>query len=123
MGISVRQGRWQGHARLEAAADEEGEAGAAGIEWHCTGQSNRSIHVSIWSMWIDLVRSLVDVLSSGIGSGLAVVIATLLLRTAILPVSWSIAYRGCIRQKKMTRLQPELQRIKERFAARPDLYM
>ena len=38
-------------------------------------------------------------------------------------ISWSVAYRGCIRQKKMLRLQPELQRIKEQFAGKPDLYV
>jgi len=55
--------------------------------------------------------------------GLAIVLGTLLLRSAILPISWSIAYRGCIRQKKMIRLQPELQALKERYALQPDLYI
>lgn len=79
--------------------------------------------MTIWTMWLDIIRSLIDVLSSGLGLGLAVIAATLLLRTAVLPISWSIAYRGCIRQKKMIRLQPDLQRIKEQFAGKPDLYL
>ena len=55
--------------------------------------------------------------------GLAIVLATLLLRSAILPISWSIAYRGCVRRKKMSRLQSELQALKERYAQQPVLYM
>jgi len=77
----------------------------------------------VWTMWLDVIRSLIDSLSSLVGVGLAVVLATLLLRTTMLPVSWSIAYRGCIRQKKMTKLKPELEQIKERFSGKPDLYL
>lgn len=77
----------------------------------------------IWTMWLDVIRGLIDSLSSLVGMGLAVVLATLLLRTTMLPVSWSIAYRGCIRQKKMTKLKPELEQIKERFSGKPDLYL
>lgn len=61
-------------------------------------------------------------LSSGLGLGMAVVLATLLLRATLLPISWSAAYRGVIRQKKMLRLKPELQRLKEEFAGKPELY-
>lgn len=77
----------------------------------------------IWTMWLDVIRGLIDSLSSLVGMGLAVVLATLLLRITMLPVSWSIAYRGCIRQKKMTKLKPELEQIKERFSGKPDLYL
>jgi YidC/Oxa1 family membrane protein insertase len=54
---------------------------------------------------------------------LAIVVGTILLRMALLPISWSVAYRGCIRQKKMTKLRPELQRLKDRYADKPDVYM
>jgi YidC/Oxa1 family membrane protein insertase len=79
--------------------------------------------VSIWNAWLELIQGLLNALSSGVGLGLAVVLATLLLRSAILPISWSIAYRGCIRQKKMARLQPELQAFKDKYAKQPELYM
>jgi len=79
--------------------------------------------VNIWHAWIELIQGLLNTVSSGVGMGLAIVLTTLLLRSAILPISWSIAYRGCIRQKKMTRLQPELQALKDRYAQQPDLYM
>lgn len=81
--------------------------------------------MNIWTLWLDAVRGLLHLLSSetGLGLGLAIVAATLLLRAALLPISWSAAYGGCIRQKKMMRLQPELQSIKEKFRDKPDLYM
>lgn len=59
---------------------------------------------------------------AGLGLGLAIVVTTLLLRTALLPVSWTTAYRGCVRQKKMQRLQPELARLKKQYADRPQEY-
>jgi YidC/Oxa1 family membrane protein insertase len=77
----------------------------------------------MWHTWLELIQGLMNTLSSGVGMGFAIVLATLLLRSAILPISWSIAYRGCVRRKKMSRLQPELQALKERYAQQPVLYM
>lgn len=81
--------------------------------------------MNLWTVWLDTLRSLVDTLSSevGLGLGLAIIAATLLLRTLLLPISWSVAYRGCIRQKKMMKLQPALQQLKEKYADKPDVYM
>src|SRR6187551_488192 len=81
--------------------------------------------MNIWTVWLDALRSLVNAISieAGLGLGLAIIIATLLLRTLLLPISWSAAYRGCIRQKKMAKLQPELQQLKEKYANDPKLYM
>jgi len=81
--------------------------------------------MNIWTLWLDALRSLVDALSTeaGLGLGLAIITATLLLRILLLPISWSAAYRNCIRQKKMMKLQPELQQLKEKYAKEPNLYM
>jgi YidC/Oxa1 family membrane protein insertase len=81
--------------------------------------------MSLWTMWLDTLRDLLDALSSeaGLGLGLAIIVGTVLLRTALLPISWSVGYRGCIRQKKMAKIQPELQALKERYADQPDVYM
>jgi YidC/Oxa1 family membrane protein insertase len=75
--------------------------------------------------WLDAIGGLVETLSSevGLGLGLAIIAATLLLRVLLLPISWSAAYRGCIRQKKMMKLQPELQQLKDKYATQPDVYM
>jgi YidC/Oxa1 family membrane protein insertase len=55
----------------------------------------------------------------GLGTGLGIIAMSIALRAALLPISWPAAYRGCIRQKKMARLQPELQRINDQFADDP----
>lgn len=81
--------------------------------------------MNLWTLWLDSLGGLLDALSSGVGLGLgvAIIAGTILLRLALLPISWSVAYRGCLRQKKMLKLQPELQRLKERHADQPDQYM
>lgn len=81
--------------------------------------------MSLWTVWLDALRGLIEVLSSevGLGLGVAIIAGTLLLRAALLPISWSVAYRSCIRQKRMIKLQPALQQLKDRYDDRPDVYM
>lgn len=81
--------------------------------------------MNLWTLWLDTLRGLVNTLSSdvGLGLGVAIIAATLVLRVFLLPISWSAAYRGCIRQKKMLKLQPELQQLKDKHANKPDVYM
>jgi YidC/Oxa1 family membrane protein insertase len=80
--------------------------------------------MELWTQWLNAVHGLLIFLSSGVGlgTGFGIVALTLLLRTVILPISWPIAYRGSIRQKKMLRLQPELARLKLDHGAQPRLY-
>lgn len=80
--------------------------------------------MEIWTQWLNVIHGLLTFLSStvGLGTGFGIVALTLLLRTVILPVSWPIAYRGAIRQKKMLRLQPELQRLKSECGDEPRIY-
>jgi YidC/Oxa1 family membrane protein insertase len=80
--------------------------------------------MELWAQWLDAIHSLLIFLSSqvGLGTGLGIVALTLLLRTLILPISWPIAYRGSIRQKKMLRLQPELARLKLEYGNEPRIY-
>ena len=51
--------------------------------------------MNIWTSWLDALRSLVDALSTeaGLGLGLAIITATLLLRIFLLPISWSLLMR------------------------------
>ena len=81
--------------------------------------------MSIWSMWLDLIQSVLSVLASdaGLGLGFAIAVGTVLLRSALLPLSWPIAYRGYIRRKKMIQIQPTLQRLKKFFRDKPDVYL
>jgi YidC/Oxa1 family membrane protein insertase len=80
--------------------------------------------MELWTQWLDAIHSLLTLLSSGVGlgAGLGIVVLTVLLRTVILPISWPIAYRGSIRQKKMVRLQPELARLKAECGNEPQVY-
>lgn len=80
--------------------------------------------MALWTHWLNILAGLLEFLSShvGLGEGLAIVALTFLVRTAILPVSWPNAYRSCVRQKKLARLQPELRRLKEEFGDQPGLY-
>ena len=80
--------------------------------------------MELWTQWLNAIHGLLSFLSLqvGLGTGLGIVVLTLLLRTVILPISWPIAYRGSIRQKKMARLQPELQRLKAEFGDQPQIY-
>ena len=75
--------------------------------------------MSVWSNWVDLIWSLFQYLSTevGLGVGLSIIAMTVLLRLFVLPLTWSNAYRGYIRQQKLVRLQPELQRLKERYVS------
>lgn len=81
--------------------------------------------MDIWVAWLDLIRDVVTALAAdaGLGLGLAVVVATVLLRGVLLPLAWPIAYRACIRQKKLVKLQPELRALQDRFRDQPDVYL
>ena len=81
--------------------------------------------MDIWGTWVEAIRTVVTALAAdaGLGVGLAVIVATVLLRTVVLPLAWPMAYRACIRQKKLAKLQPELRALQERFRDQPDLYV
>jgi YidC/Oxa1 family membrane protein insertase len=80
--------------------------------------------MALWMYWLNFFAGFLEFLSSqaGLGEGLAIVALTLLVRTAILPISWSSAYRSCVRQKRIARLQPELLRLKEKLGDQPKIY-
>jgi YidC/Oxa1 family membrane protein insertase len=80
--------------------------------------------MDLWTQWLAGIRFLLTLLSShtGLGTGMGIVVLTVLLRSAILPLSWSIGYRGAIRQKKMACLQPRLKLLKDQFSDQPHIY-
>jgi len=75
----------------------------------------------LWSNWLETLQSALQLFSStfGLSAGAAIVVLTLALRLALLPISWSSAYRACVHQKNMRKLQPELQRLRSRFEKEP----
>jgi YidC/Oxa1 family membrane protein insertase len=81
--------------------------------------------MDIWATWLDLLRSIVTALAAdaGLGLGVAVIAATVLVRGLVLPLAWPVAYRACIRQKKLVKLQPELKALQDRLRAQPEVYL
>jgi YidC/Oxa1 family membrane protein insertase len=80
--------------------------------------------MDIWALWLDAIRTVITASADvGLGVGLAIVVVTLLLRTVLLPLAWPVAYRACIRQRKMRALQPELQALREKLGDNPDAYL
>lgn len=77
--------------------------------------------MQIWSTWIETLRAVLEFLAAdtGLGLGLAVIVLTLCVRALLLPVSWHCAYTACLQQKRVRKLQPELQRLRERYASQP----
>ena len=81
--------------------------------------------MDIWGPWLELIRTVVTALAAdaGLGVGFSIVVATVLLRSIVLPLAWPIAYRACIRQKKLAKLQPELRAVQDKFRDQPDVYL
>ena len=81
--------------------------------------------MDIWATWLDSIGGILTMLSSGagLGLGLSIVVGTVLLRAVLLPLAWPIAYRACLRQKKMVKLQPELRALQESFRDKPEVYL
>ena len=80
--------------------------------------------MDIWALWLEAIRTVITASADlGLGLGLAIVVVTLLLRTLLLPLAWPVAYRACIRQRKMRALQPELQALREKLGDNPDAYL
>ena len=77
--------------------------------------------MQLWANWLEALQFALQFFSStfGVSAGVAIVLLTLTLRLALLPVSWSAAYLGCVHRKKLEKLQPELQRLRERFGREP----
>lgn len=80
--------------------------------------------MTLWMQWLKALDALLEFFSShiGLGDGLAIVALTVLVRTVLLPIGWSSAYRSCIRHKTIARLQPQLQHLKQKFGDQPKLY-
>jgi YidC/Oxa1 family membrane protein insertase len=80
--------------------------------------------MDLWTLWLNAIQGLLEMLSTqvGLGTGLGIVVLTVLLRSAVMPLTWSAAYRGSIRQRKMLLLQPKLTALKRELANHPQIY-
>ena len=74
--------------------------------------------MALWHGWTSLLQSLLTLLSTnlGVSEALAIVLLTLIVRTLLMPISLSASLRMEINKRKMQRLKPEIDRLKERHA-------
>ena len=72
--------------------------------------------MQLWHAWTGLLTQILQVLAVdwGLGAGLAIILLTVTVRGALLPVTWFIGYRGAVRQAKLAALAPKLAAIRER---------
>jgi YidC/Oxa1 family membrane protein insertase len=75
----------------------------------------------LWHAWIGLQQQILQNMATewGLGFGLAVIALTLMVRTALLPLTWSLARRGAARQAQIAVIAPQLKLINERHAKDP----
>jgi YidC/Oxa1 family membrane protein insertase len=75
----------------------------------------------LWQAWTGLLQEILQTLAVnwGLGAGLAVIVLTTAVRVSLLPLTWSLAYRGAVRQAKMAKIAPALKLIRERHADDP----
>jgi YidC/Oxa1 family membrane protein insertase len=74
--------------------------------------------MNVWHTWIGLLQEILQTLAVnwGLGTGLAIIALTAAVRAALMPLTWSLAYRGALRQVKLARLAPAIKVIRERYA-------
>lgn len=77
--------------------------------------------MELWHAWTGLLQQILGTLAAdwGLGVGMAIILLTVAVRTALLPVTWSLAYRGAVRQAQLVHLEPHLKAIRERHAKDP----
>jgi len=70
-----------------------------------------------WQYWLALIQHTLSfcAVELHLGMGLAIVLVTLVARTASLPLTWTTARRAEIRRTGLERLRPALEHLKQRF--------
>ncbi len=71
-----------------------------------------------WSAWTQTLQWALDFLGSqgDLSQAMAIIVLTLLVRAALMPLSLTSALRAQQRQEAMKRIQPEVQRLREAHA-------
>jgi len=78
----------------------------------------------LWHYWLAVIQ---HVLAFGaydmhLGMGLAIILFTLAVRCALLPITWPAMRQGDIRRRKLKGLEPALAALRKRFDADPQRY-
>lgn len=73
----------------------------------------------LWYSWLAVVQHALAFLAYDLhlGMGLAIILLTLSVRAAFLPLTWSGARQAGLRRRKLQRLAPALAALKKRFEA------
>jgi len=81
--------------------------------------------MELWHAWTDLLGSILNTLALdwGLGAGLAIIVVTVAVRLMLMPLTWTLAWRGALRQAQHAKLAPEIARIRERHASEPRAQM
>ena len=73
--------------------------------------------MDLWNQWITLIQHTLTfcAVDLHLGMGLAVILLTLVVRSAFLPLTWTIAHRAEDRRRILQRIKPQLDQLKTRF--------
>jgi YidC/Oxa1 family membrane protein insertase len=73
--------------------------------------------VDLWQNWLTIIQHTLafGAVDLHLGMGLAIILMTLVVRSAFLPLTWTIARRAEYRRRSLQRLKPALDRLKEQF--------
>lgn len=77
--------------------------------------------LQLWTNWIEFLSFALDMAASelSLGTGAAIIVLTLALRIALLPLSWSSAWSNCLHQRRIADLRPQLDELRTRYADNP----
>ena len=73
--------------------------------------------MDLWHQWITIIQNTLTFCATDVhlGMGLAVILLTLAVRSAFLPLTWRIAHRAEDRRTALQRLKPALESLKKRL--------
>ena len=80
--------------------------------------------MEFWQNWLAAIQHTLAFAAGDLhlGMGLTIILMTLAVRSALLPLTWTIARRAECRRLSLQRLKPQLDRLKEQFASEQQRY-
>jgi YidC/Oxa1 family membrane protein insertase len=77
--------------------------------------------MALWQMWTDVLQQALATLAShwGLSQAMAVIMLTMIVRVALMPVSLGAAWRMQRNKDALQRLQPALAALKQQYASNP----
>lgn len=76
--------------------------------------------MELWSAWVGTLQGILEWLAAaGFSAGFAVVLLTLILRFALLPLTFTVASRSLIHRRRLKALEPRIRALGERYRQDP----